>query len=343
MKHRSILLTLGLLAITPTAANAAQVQKISATEATDGPYPTINVCPTTGYNLSFLKAKGGIVHAQVVDPSRVHVSFDSGKVGTGSPGKVVFLRRINPLKFPGMPVADEKQYTTLTVITSAQQRYIFKVAFGCPSQVIAGDIIPANRPRRRTGFLRPSDRDSGSKPKSSTKVSSTTRTTPAKARPLQASREAKSQRFSNLSFDRQLIVNGDTSNLYGLGSESEHAPPSEVSELADPEGLVPEPPLEESYARAEPPTVQVTKKSQVTPAEVSPSKIAWHLTRGLHRAKNQGEIGYQSQVYRNIQTVIIKVRRGASLESAIASSAPYGQLEKYQKIGANLLKYGGLD
>lgn len=236
LKKEAFLLSLGVLTI-PLSADASTVQRISATESLTGFAPVINVCPITGYNLSFLDMKGGIVQAKLVDPSRVHVSFDSGKVGAQSPGKVVYLKRINQLKFPGLPASTSKnEPTMLTVLTTSRKLFRFKVAYACPSKFDTGIVEGAVASRRARRFPRPSEVDSRgfSSPSDTTKdkdpvvpkpAAKVSRRSEKTANPKTDKRIKKRKPYrSLLSFDDQLILKGNVNNLYGLPNQAQVDP-----------------------------------------------------------------------------------------------------------------------
>lgn len=155
-------------------------------------------------------------------------------------------------------------------------------------------------------------------------------------------------------FSNQLVIEGNFTSLFGLPTAQEPFPKTEAKDSTQPSdevndevGLVPSAPIEVEYAPGhEPPTAQ--QKNQPAPSQVklirqpkpevelSSSKIAWHLNRGLHIAKNKGEINYGTGTYKKWQSVIALVRRGNSLESAIKRT------NTNPKVGATLLSYGGL-
>lgn len=337
-KTEALLLSLGILTI-PLTAEASQVQTFSAREAMTGLAPVINVCPGVGFNLSFLEVKGGITRAWLDDPTQIHVSFDTGDIGK-SPAKIIHLKRINKLKFAALPQG--KHGTLLSVVTTARQLYRFRVAYGCPSRIDTGIVQGAIAARPRIAPRTPRDPVI---PKPAAKV------TKSKAKPK--SRKSGNSSLERISFANQLVIEGDINNLYGLKS----------SENSDTEGLdqeVSEVPPAPQEPRYEPEQVEDLKKAgpittaapeakqlkpvvqpkvvKATPKETkpSPSKVAWHLTRGLHKARVKGEINYGTRTYRQWQSVIARIRRGQDLESAIK------RVGAQAKVGAVLLNYGGL-
>lgn len=327
-KTEVLLLTLGFLTI-PLTAEASTVQRISAQEALTGSAPVINVCPITGYNLSFLEVKGGIVQAKLVDPSRVHVSFDSKEVSK-SPAKVVYLRRINQIKFPNLPAGKETEPTTLSVLTTNRKLYRFRVAYACPSQIDTGIVQGAIAAKSR---IVPKDPVI---PKPAAKVT--------KFKSKIKSRKSGNSSPESISFANQLVIEGNTNNLYGLPTEEQviEVPPSPKDHRYEPAqtGEVEKSgPITIAAPQAQrPESVVQPKVVKVPPEEAkpSPSKVAWHLTRGLHVAKTKGEINYNTRTYRKWQSVIARVRRGQDLESAIR------RVGAQAHVGAVLLNYGGL-
>lgn len=328
-KTEALLLSLGILTI-PLTAEASQVQTFSAREAMTGLAPVINVCPGVGFNLSFLEVKGGITRAWLDDPTQVHVSFDTGDIGK-SPAKIIHLKRINKLKFAALPQG--KHGTLLSVVTTARQLYRFRVAYGCPSQIDTGIVQGSIAARPRIAPRTPKD-PVISKPAA--------KVTKSKAKPK--SRKTGNSGQERISFANQLVIEGDINNLYGLPSEEEvsevppapqehHYEPEQVGELQNARPITTAPP----EAKRPKPVVQPkVVKSISEETQPSPSKVAWHLTRGLHVARSRGEINYGTRAYRKWQSVIARIRRGQDLESAIK------RVGAQAKVGAVLLNYGGL-
>lgn len=337
-KTEALLLSLGILTI-PLTAEASQVQTFSAREAMTGLAPVINVCPGVGFNLSFLEVKGGITRAWLDDPTQIHVSFDTGDIGK-SPAKIIHLKRINKLKFAALPQG--KHGTLLSVVTTARQLYRFRVAYGCPSRIDTGIVQGAIAARPRIAPRTPRDPVI---PKPAAKV------TKSKAKPK--SRRNNNSSPERISFANQLVIEGDINNLYGLKSsensdtesldqEVSEVPPSpkepryepeQVDELQNARPITTAAPV----AKRPKPLVQSkVVKSISEEAKPSPSKVAWHLTRGLHKARVKGEINYGTRTYRQWQSVIARIRRGQDLESAIK------RVGAQAKVGAVLLNYGGL-
>lgn len=305
IQHETLLLSLGILAFPITSAHASTVQSISATEAETGTAPILNVCPVQGYNLNFLQLKGGIVQAKLVDPSQTHLTFDVEKPSHETPAKVVYLRRIEQLKFQGLPSAKNGQMTTLSVLTTARKLYRFRVAFGCPSKYDTGILNSpiASRRTRRFATPVPTERPAAIREEQKDPV-----VPKPKARVSQATRLQPQQPPQPVDIP--------------VPEPKEEAPEGEGGE-------VPPLPIETTYVSEQ----QAPKPTEVN---LSPSKVAWHINRGLHVAKGKGEINYGTYTYRKWQSVIALVRRGNSLESSIrrANANP--------KVGAVLLKYGGL-
>lgn len=371
MKYRSeaFLLSLGFLAL-PLSAEASTVQNLSASEAENGIAPVINVCKIDGYNLSFLKVKGGVVQANLVDPSRTHVSFDVEKPSAQSPAKVVYLRHINPLKFQGLPAAKDGQMTTLSVLTTARKLYRFKVAFNCPSKfdtgIVQGPISSSPRRRRFQQPTRELPRAIEDVNQQLDPVVPKPKARALKRRPVNISvprpcinrnyrkspkSDAKCTSPNNITFGNQYIVEGETLDLYGLSPQQKATevpvvaePDQSEGEIIDPDvGLVPYVPVENKFAPKESGTRLAARQVPRPAIELSSSKLAWHLNRGLHIAKGKGEINYNTFTYRKWQNVIARVRKnGQTIEDAIKVEAPKGELASYQKVGSVLLNYGGL-
>lgn len=324
--HKTILLGTAI-ALSPLSAMAA-VQTIPLNDATRGIAPTINVCPGIGYNLSFLEMQGGVAWAKIDDPSQVHVSFETRDL-TKSPAKLIHLQRIEQLNFRGIP---KSKSTLLTVFTTSRKLLRFKVAYTCPNRFDTGIVegAIAQRPRTRRQ-VKPSPRQADPViPKPKARVSSLV------------------QEMPQLTFANQFVIDGNVDNFYGLPS----TPESEETEdppLEEDIWEVPPPPTEKDFAYKDtqvnipiptprPIEIPVPNPQSVstTNVEISPSKVAWHLTRGLHQARLRKEINYNTSTYRQWQSVIARVRRGQSLEDAISS------VGTSIKVGAVLLKYGGL-
>ena len=325
MKFEAILLSLGIVSY-PIAAKASIVQRWTVEQASQGT-PTINVCPGKGFNILLNKMPGGVGYAKIDDPSQVHISFETRDLGK-SPAQLIHLQRIEQLNFRGIPKAPE---TLLTVYTTSGHALFFNVAYNCPSLTRVAYIEAEAVAQRgfRSNRIQPKD--------------------PVIAAPKARVVEKKEQLDDPLlSYSDQFILKGDVNNLYGLNPSQREVPPSPVeqtfAEKDEQENLRFNPPPNQQFEAPKPIEIPVSApapakapiKTAKAPVELSKSKIAWHLTKGLQQANLNGHINYGTGTYRRWQNVIARVRRGEKLPRAIA-------IERVQtKVGANLLKMGGL-
>ena len=91
---------------------------------------TVNLYPARSVTLNFRPTGELIRRVWLDNPSQVTIDFDDPNCSVmGEPGKcaasVIHLRRIEPLQFPNLPIADS---TSLTVVTD-QGLYKFQLAF----------------------------------------------------------------------------------------------------------------------------------------------------------------------------------------------------------------------
>ncbi|WP_299490009.1 hypothetical protein [Acaryochloris sp. IP29b_bin.137] len=299
----TLLLTTAII-LTPLSALAV-VQSISLADATEGIAPTINVCPGKGYNISFLNMPGGVAWAKIDDPSQVHVSFETREISK-SPAQLIHLQRIEQLNFRGIPKAPQ---TLLTVFTTSQQLLRFNIAYTCPNRFDTGIIRGAIVTRRPKQRIKPKD-------------------------PVIAVPEAKVSADPpgpQVLFSKQYVIEGSFKNLYGF------QPKEETQQSSTEPDQVAVPTIENPTPKPKP------TKTAKAPVELPPSKIAWHLTRGLHQANLKGEINYNTYTYRRWQSIIARVRRKQDLHTAIKAVVPRRKHKAFQKTGVILLRYGGLE
>ncbi|WP_299414614.1 hypothetical protein [Acaryochloris sp. IP29b_bin.148] len=301
----TLLLTTAII-LTPLSALAA-VQSISLADATEGIAPTINVCPGKGYNISFLDMPGGVAWAKIDDPSQVHVSFETRQISK-SPAQLIHLQRIEQLNFRGIPKAPQ---TLLTVFTTSRQLLRFTVAYTCPNRFDTGiirGVIATRRPKQR---IKSKD-------------------------PVIAVPKAKlsaDPTEPQVSFSNQYVIEGSFENLYGFQPKEDSQTPSPELDPVP----VPVPTIEVPAPKPKP------TETAKAPVELSPSKVAWHLTKGLQQANLKGEINYNTYTYRRWQSIIARVRGEQDLPAAIKAVVPRRKLKTFQKTGVILLRYGGLE
>lgn len=299
----TLLLTTAII-LTPCSALAA-VQSISLADATEGIAPTINVCPGKGYNISFLDIPGGVAWAKIDDPSQVHVSFETREISK-SPAQLIHLQRIEQLNFKGIPKAPQ---TLLTVFTTSQQLLRFNIAYTCPNRFDTGIIRGTVATRRSKQRIKPKD--------------------PVISAPK--ARVSADPTEPQVSFSNQYVIEGSFENLYGFQ-------PKEGSQT-----ISPEPILTSTIENPSPKSKSASIETAKAPVELPPSKVAWHLTRGLQKANLKGEINYNTYTYRRWQSIIARVRGKQELHDAIKAVVPRRKLEAFQKTGVILLQYGGLE
>lgn len=162
-------LPFGLPAQANTISNS--VRRVSISEATGQSgvsLPTIELSPGYGVNISFIPT-GEIVEKVWLDnPSFVSLDVDGCLVGLGSAGsrgqsgesqcqpkgaKVLHLRRINPVNFPGLPKTNSTLLTAVTNSSSGQRLYLFRVTIGSSKpQYHTLEIVPNSRVYGNTSY-----------------------------------------------------------------------------------------------------------------------------------------------------------------------------------------------
>lgn len=140
------------------------VRRVSISEATGqsgASPPRIELSPGYGVNISFIQT-GEIVEKVWLDnPSFATLDVDGCLVGLGSAGsrsqsgesqcqqkgaKVLHLRRINPVNFPGLPKTNSTLLTAVTNSSSGQRLYLFRVTIGLSEpQYHTLEIVPNSR------------------------------------------------------------------------------------------------------------------------------------------------------------------------------------------------------
>lgn len=163
-------LTVALAAINNPEAFAQTVRTVSLEQAQgrEAEPVTIPLAAGTGVNISFISTNATIVHAWLDNPSWLTLDSDgclvsavmaqtrqeqgraSGQRGRevtcSAPSYVLHLRRINDLKFPGLPTTT---HTTLSVITrnrdGARQISVFRLVRG-NSTFHTVEVVPSQQP-----------------------------------------------------------------------------------------------------------------------------------------------------------------------------------------------------
>lgn len=157
----------------PAQANtiSSSVRRVSISEATGqsgASPPTIELSPGYGVNISFIPT-GEIVEKVWLDnPSFVSLDVDGCLIGLGSAGsrsqsgekqcqqkgaKVLHLRRINPVNFPGLPKTNSTLLTAVTNSSSGQRLYLFRVTQGSSKpQYHTLEIVPNSRADGNTSY-----------------------------------------------------------------------------------------------------------------------------------------------------------------------------------------------
>lgn len=163
-------LTVALAAINNPEAFAQTVRTVSLEQAQGrSSVPvTIPLAAGTGVNISFISTNATIVHAWLDNPSWLTLDSDgclvsaamaqttreqgrsSGRIARevtcSAPSYVLHLRRINDLKFPGLPTTN---HTTLSVITrnqdGARQISVFRLVRG-NSTFHTVEVVPSQQP-----------------------------------------------------------------------------------------------------------------------------------------------------------------------------------------------------
>lgn len=166
----SLSLTVALAAINNLEAFAQTVRTVSLEQAQgrEAEPVTIPLAAGTGVNISFISTNATIVHAWLDNPSWLTLDSDgclvsaamaqtqreqgrsSGQrareVTCSAPSYVLHLRRINDLKFPGLPTTN---HTTLSVITrnqdGARQISVFRLVRG-NSTFHTVEVVPSQQP-----------------------------------------------------------------------------------------------------------------------------------------------------------------------------------------------------
>ncbi|HEY9690640.1 MAG TPA: hypothetical protein V6D15_00370 [Oculatellaceae cyanobacterium] len=131
------------------AKNNASVRQLSVSEAIggQGQPPLIELAPGMGVNLSFVATGETIKKVWLDNPSFVTLDVDGCLAGLGtrqearncSGAFVLHIRRINPLQFRNLPKANS---SLLTVITSANRVYLFKIIKVAKPRYYTVEIIP---------------------------------------------------------------------------------------------------------------------------------------------------------------------------------------------------------
>ena len=127
-------------------------QPVSAQQARGrkGAVPTLNLSPTWGLTLSFIKTGEQVQQVRVGDPSRILVDFDSPlSSGSGDGGAtVIYLRQLGQpldlgLRLPG--AARHTNQVPLTVVTTGpqgRQLYQFRLMLGQETPVSTVEVVP---------------------------------------------------------------------------------------------------------------------------------------------------------------------------------------------------------
>ncbi|MES1026201.1 hypothetical protein ABN584_25225 [Gloeocapsa sp. BRSZ] len=106
------------------------------------------------------------------------------------------------------------------------------------------------------------------------------------------------------------------------------APPTFVSEEL--------PPLSDQATNLIPKSDYQVSPSQVSPSQSNSIAKATTLIKGLVLARQRGQIGYQSKLWRQVQTVVLLLRRNTPVEEAIKRSGlPVQILNQLLSLGSS--------
>lgn len=140
----TIAVSVGIVLGQSPSAQAGLVQFIDADQAASGKAPRINVCGEGGgFNLSMLDMPGLIAGGWLDDKSRVSIDFDSDI--NSSPAKIVHLKRIDQIDFPGQPATDT---TLLSIHTTTGKLLRFEIGYTCPNNYDTGIVIGSDEVKK---------------------------------------------------------------------------------------------------------------------------------------------------------------------------------------------------
>lgn len=375
-----------VLGLIPSA-HAGLVQFIDADQAASGKAPRINVCGEGGgFNLSMLDMPGLIAGGWLDDKSRVSIDFDSDI--NSSPAKIVHLKRIDQIDFPGQPATDT---TLLSIHTTTGKLLRFEIGYTCPNNYDTGIVVSSDEVKKakRDRIPRKTQPLSKGGSKEQGKIDPTkSRIEPNKKGPR--SRDETDWILPTEQYLFGLSSKGPTWSPYLQKTVDEVplvVPDSGVDDLGQPEDVAPESfnsesiePLEiggeeisdvpsapvkqdfapevqtdlglellpETTAKVERPqpereNQQVKDMTSSSILELSPSKMAWYLSRGLFNASLKGHINRGTTAHQLWNSIIARVRGGQDLTTAIQHVVPIGEMSDFQRVGVNLLRMGGLN
>lgn len=152
MLYRSLitLVLTGHLALPANAQMTFQSVSVQQAQGLQGAVPSLNLSPTWGLTLSFIKTGERVQQVRIGDPSRVLVDFDSPLSSGQSEGgaTVLYLRQLGQpldlgLRLPA--AARQTNQVPLTVVTAGTQGrklYQFRLLLDQETSVSTIEVVP---------------------------------------------------------------------------------------------------------------------------------------------------------------------------------------------------------